>query len=372
MKKDFLFVNLQTLMDAKAIDGMASGKFTDMWGQQLEIKPEDLATYVLKTRMALQSTRDANGDVVGFPIDAMNHNHGEAAGWITDVQQVGGVVQIVPRWTEMGRQLVGSDQMRFFSPTIDIEAQVITGGSLTNWPASRTADHQILLRPVELSAQLETLPEMNLIERVEMVVEKAISGLAARLPGPNKPAPETEPDTTDLEVTDMDFANLTQEQKDTFLQQARAELTSGNPPAELQALIEQSAAVIATERIATEQRQAHVTELCSRLTGGTEAHPMGLPIPTDELAEFLTSLSPEAQAKAEGLLSRIHEAGLISFSERGSSRTQVGTAVMPPEMAVHLKSWIAAGQTIEEFFKANAVELGAMADYNLAEFAKEK
>jgi hypothetical protein len=372
MKKDFLFVNLQALMDAKWIDGMAAGAFTDMWGYEFEIKPEDLAEYVLKTRMALQSTRDAAGNVIGFPIDAMNHNRGEAAGWITDVQQLGGVVQIMPRWTELGRQLVASDQMRYFSPTIDLSAKVIMGGSLTNWPATRTADHQLLLSPVELSVQLETLPEMGLGQRIEMILDKAISGLAAKLPGVTKPdTGEPEPEQSNVEVVDMDFANLTQEQKDLFLSQARTELTSGTLPVEMQALVETRAAAIAEAQIATESRRVHIADLSASLTGGTDARPQGLPIPVDELAEFLTSLSPEAQAKAEGILSRIHEAGLIDFKEHGSSRVQTGIAVFPPEMAAQLTIWQAAGQTIEDFFKVNAVELGAMADYNLTEFIKE-
>jgi hypothetical protein len=368
MKKDFLFVNLQQLMDAKAIDGMASGKFTDMWGYEFEIKPEELPEFVLKTRMALQSTRDANGDVIGFPIDAMNHDHGEAAGWITDVQQLGGVVQITPRWTALGRELVGSDQMRYFSPTIDLIAKVIMGGSLTNWPATRTADHQLLLRPVELSSQLETLPEMGMLQRFEMIITKAISGI---IPGVNKPA-ET-PVISELEVVDMDFANLTAEQKETFLAQARTELTSGTLPVEMQAIVNQRAVELTALKVAEAARVSHIAELSSRLTGGTDANPRGLPIQSDELVEFLTSLSPEMQAKAESIFSRISESGLVDFKERGSSRVQTGTAILPPEMAEPLSKWIEEGLKIDEFFKANAAELGVQADYNLTEFlGKEK
>jgi len=326
---------------------------------------------VLKTRMALQSTRDAEGNVVGFPIDCMNHNHGQAAGWITDVAQLGGVIQIMPRWNETGRQLIASDTMRYFSPTIDTEAKVIMGGSLTNWPATRTRDHQIMLRPVELSTQLQSLPEMGFGERIELLLNRAVSGFFAK-PGQITPPVAESPRTESPTEVTMRFEDLPQEQRDLLLSQARTELASGTPPAELQALIEQRAGVIATERVAHEQRQAHITDLCSRLSGGTEARPLGLPIPADELAGFLTSLTPEAQAKAEGLLSRIVETGLVDFKERGSSRVQQGTAILPTEMAVQLRKWLEhKDNTIAEFFTVNAVELGAMSDYNLSEFIKE-
>ena len=371
MKKDFLFVDMEALLDAKAFDGMAAGQFTDMWGYDFEIKPEELNEYVLKTRMALQSTRDAEGNVVGFPIDCMNHNHGQAAGWITDVTQLGGVIQILPRWNEAGRQLIASDTMRYFSPTIDTEAKVIMGGSLTNWPATRTRDHQIMLRPVELSTQLQSLPEMGFGERIELLLNRAVSGFFAKPGQTIPPVAESSRTESPTEVT-MRFEDLPQEQRDLLLSQARTELASGTPPAELQALIEQRAGVIATERVAHEQRQAHITDLCSRLSGGTEARPLGLPIPADELAGFLTSLTPEAQAKAEGLLSRIVETGLVDFKERGSSRVQQGTAILPTEMAVQLRKWLEhKDNTIAEFFTVNAVELGAMSDYNLSEFIKE-
>ena len=368
MKKDFLFVNLQTLMDAKAIDGMAAGKFTDMRGLSFEIKPEDLPVIVMNTRMALQSTRDSNGDVIGFPIDGVNHKHEEAAGWITDVQLEGGVVQIVPRWNDLGRQLVGSDQMRYFSPTYDIEAKVLLGGSLTNWPASRTAEHQFLLRPVEMSVQLEAMPELSLIDRIEMIISNAMSGLAARLPGA-KPEPEMDTESTTMEASMFDIKDLTEDQRNAVLAQAMA---SGNPPAELQARIDAKAAELAQVQFAASQHKAHIAEFCASLTGGTKEHPLGLPIQNDELVEFLASLSPEQEAKAEGILSRIHEAGMISFTERGSSRIATGTKPLPPEIAAQLKDWLSHQLSIDEFFKANAVELGAMEDYNLAEYQKEK
>ena len=362
-KKDFLFVDLQAADITKPIDGMAAGVFTDMWGYEFEIKAEDLPEYVLKTNMALQSTRDSDGNIVGFPIDTMSHNHAEAAGWMLDAKQVGGTVQVMTRWNDHGRELISSDQMRYFSPTIDLEAKVIMGGSLTNWPATRTRDHQLLLRPVELSSQLQALDEISWMDRVDLIAKKVINGLATRLPDnkPNQPQEE-----------EMEWEKLTQEQKDELLGKARAELASGTLPVELQAQLEKRAGEIADEKMAVEKRSSHIAELTQRLTGGNDATPHGLPIPADELAELLTSLTPETQERVESVLGRIAEQGLIDFNEHGSSQVQSGTTPLPPEMARQLNIWLSKdGNTVEEFFKVNAVELGAMADYNLAEFHKE-
>jgi hypothetical protein len=368
IKKDFAFVDVSGLLDAKEIDGMAPGVFMPMFGGEVEFKPEEMPEYVMKTQAALESTRGSDGEIVGFPIDAMNHNNREAAGWLVGVRLEGLVIKIMPRWNGLGQDLIGSDLMRYFSPTVDPVAKVIMGGSLTNWPATRTKDHQLLLRPVELSNQLQTMPELGLIEKIEMAFENVVTRL---LPDKTKPAPIQEPDPTPTEETPMNFAELTQEQKEVFLSQARAELASGTPPVELQAFIEQRAANIAELRIAESARKTHISELCVRLTGGTNEHPTGLPIANDELAAFLASLDPDKQATAEALFSRIHDAGMISFSEKGSSRTQTGNQILPAEMAAPLNRWIAAGKTIEEFFKVNAAELGSMADYNLTEFVKE-
>jgi len=362
-KKDFLFVDLATVADiSKPFDCMAAGQFTDMWGYDFEIKAEDLP----------ESTRDSEGNVVGFPIDTMGHNHREAAGWILDVKQVGSIVQSSVRWNDLGRELIGSDQVRFFSPTIDIETRVIMGGSLTNWPATRTKDHQILLRPVELSEQLQALNDVSFLERVEMIVNKAISGLSR----PGNP-PATTPDitlhprqggVTEEDMT-LELEKLTPEQRTTLL---RSALAAGALPAEMQAQIETRATELANVKLSAEKRQTHIAEFTARVAGGTAEKPVGLPIPADDLAKFMAALTPEAQEQLETILTRIVDSGMVDFKEHGSSLTQTGNAVLPPEIAVQLKKWMEIkGNSIDEFFTVNAVELGAMADYNLSEF-KEK
>ena len=58
------------------IDGMAAGAFTTMWGNEIEIKPEDLSSYVVNTQANLQATEDKDGNLVGLPIDDWGHSMG--------------------------------------------------------------------------------------------------------------------------------------------------------------------------------------------------------------------------------------------------------------------------------------------------------
>jgi len=166
--KFFLFSQLATA-DEKPFDCMAAGDFVDMYGRATVIKREDLATFVVNTQRNIAATRAEGGEVVGLPIDWMNHNHGEAAGWIVDVALAGDgrdVILCTPRWNEMGRELIGKDTVRYFSPEFDPRAKCIVGGSLTNWPATRTREQKILLRPIALSQLSAIQVDESLDERV--------------------------------------------------------------------------------------------------------------------------------------------------------------------------------------------------------------
>ena len=154
--KNLFFAKLES-SETKPFDGMSAGKFTDMYGRKAVFKPKELADYVAATKKVIESTRTPAGEIVGLPIDSMNHNKGEAAGWIVDVELADkrDVILFTPKWNELGKELISSGRMRMFSPTVDISAKTIDGGSLTNWPASvdnKTNEH--LLAPIELSAQL--------------------------------------------------------------------------------------------------------------------------------------------------------------------------------------------------------------------------
>lgn len=167
-----LFLSKLAADPAQPFDGMAAGDFVDMYGRPARIPRDDLAAYVVNTQANILATADASGAVVGLPIDWMNHNHGEAAGWITGVSLAEGrdVILFAPRWNELGRALIESDAVRYFSPEFDPRAKVIMGGSLTNWPATRTREQKILLRPIALSQALSSVSiDESLDERIANV-----------------------------------------------------------------------------------------------------------------------------------------------------------------------------------------------------------
>jgi hypothetical protein len=164
---DFLFTELG---DPKPFEGMAAGKFTDMSGQTVEIKSSDLPKIVEHTKASIESTRTESGEIVGLPIDPDGHNHAGGAGWIVDVSldSSGTKIKFIPKWTEVGLKLIKDNIRRFFSVSLDLANKVILGGSLTNWPATRTKEGKILLRPIELSIAMFAIDE-SLSEKLQSI-----------------------------------------------------------------------------------------------------------------------------------------------------------------------------------------------------------
>jgi len=163
--KQFQFIDMTGEVDlpGKPFDGVAPGEFEDMYGRDVVIKEADLQKYVDNTKQAIEFLRSESGGVLGLPIDAQNHDKGDAAGWITDVflaevdkpdGKKMNVIRFVARWTEVGKELISKGIRKLFSPTLDLKNKVILGGSLTNWPASRDGKQNVLLRPVEMSSVL--------------------------------------------------------------------------------------------------------------------------------------------------------------------------------------------------------------------------
>jgi hypothetical protein len=141
----------------RPFEAFTHGTFTDMRGRKIEVTKEQLKTLVENTRNYLASLVNSQGEPVGLPIDCSNHDHGDAAGWIVGVELVNDVVQLIPKWTELGIEKLTKGIVKLFSASIDLEKMVIVGGSLTNWPAVKG------LKPVELSG-ISGLFEMHMFE----------------------------------------------------------------------------------------------------------------------------------------------------------------------------------------------------------------
>lgn len=144
------YVDMAQLTSGKDFDAMVAGSFVDMLGRKVVFKADDLATYVKNTQIAIDATKTESGELVGLPIDAKGHDKGDGAGWIVGISLIDGKVRVTPKWTEVGHELIAKGIRRFFSPTVDVLNKVILGGSLTNWPATRSKKGVVLLRPVEL------------------------------------------------------------------------------------------------------------------------------------------------------------------------------------------------------------------------------
>ena len=120
-KSNVLFVELAgPLTDGKPFDAFAPGAFKDMLGRPVEFKAGELSDYVANTQAAIEATRSESGDVAGLPIDAMNHDKGNAAGWIVGAELVDKIIRANVKWTELGRELISKGLQKFFSATVDI------------------------------------------------------------------------------------------------------------------------------------------------------------------------------------------------------------------------------------------------------------
>jgi hypothetical protein len=236
---------------------------------------------------------------------------------------------------------------------VDTENKTILGGSLTNWPASRNAKGQILLRPVELSQSIK-----------EIDMEKTLMQILAELPGKVAEAVRGEkPQATPASPTPAAPAELEAE-----LSPQLKELL--NTPEAIEELGKQ-AQEIARNAIHAEKRKAHVVHFASKLAGGTPENPYGLKVNPNEVVALLLSL-PERQALAVEKILEGALKGAVNFSVRGVDGSGfIQKPELPAEVKRYLKIWVDAGKPISEFFAVN-LELGNPEDYNLAEFAKKE
>jgi len=145
------------LTTGKPFAGFAVGKFVDMWGRKVETKDKDIPKYIENTIERIESLKTKGH--AGLPIDTRLHDHAEAAGWITSAEigevldSKGSVVKAIMfavEWTKIGVELIKDKIMANFSATFDTKNFVISGGSLTNWPATKDSYGVPLLDAIEL------------------------------------------------------------------------------------------------------------------------------------------------------------------------------------------------------------------------------
>ena len=360
--KDFVFFDLSTLPIAELdgiskMDGMAAGTFISMWGDEVTFTPEELPDYIKNTQRVLNSTKDSGGQIVGLPIDQDAHDHAGGAGWIVglELDEARSVIIFSVNWTEIGRDLVRKNIRRFFSPSVDIVNKVILGGSLTNYPASRNAKGQILLRPIELSQSLKELDMPNILEQLQEMLDKARGKpTETPAPSPTPAAPPATPPETDLSnVVNPSLASL-----------------STDPAAveKMDATVQE----IVKQRVNAEMRKSHTERFVADLIGGTKSKPYGFAIRSKDLIAWMLSLS-DAQAKfAERLLSEMRNKA-IDFAEHGFDNSDgfMQLPTLPEKILPLARDWMKTpGNTIQRFFDTNP-ELGGIDKYNVKEFTQQ-
>src|SRR3972149_2830873 len=172
-RSNFIFTQLSinNLTPGRPFDGLTIVETHDMNGRPVKVEQAGLIAYLTNTLAAIAATKSATGEIVGLPIDAGatgDHDKGDAGGWIVGAELVDNVLQLIPKWTELGVELITKSIRRFFSATVDVENKVILGGTLTNWPAVRDAQGKMLLKPIELSKSLYELAEAAQMDQAMM------------------------------------------------------------------------------------------------------------------------------------------------------------------------------------------------------------
>jgi hypothetical protein len=363
----------------KPFDALAPGTFTDMHGRKVTLDESDFSTIVGNTMAAIQSTETESGKIVGLPIDKLNHEKGDAAGWIVSAELVGNKIRLTPRWNPVGVELIRNEVVRRFSATLSLAKKVILGGSLVNWPALVTEEGISQLRPIELAqpGQDGDVAEQdfsthednkmddgtkNLIsETVQAQVGDSIRAALQELKAsdPQSAAPTASAGTPDAASNIMDFLEMhgatdaiVQEFKGALLRQydAMRDRASQEAQAMLRSL----------------RREQTITEFSTRVTTGSDKTPYGIPASIEDLKGWLMSLDNAQLDFAMKLLDSIQKNGLITFAEFGHDKTVQGTEELPLEVARALD----AGALTVSDLSSDILELGDLSRYNLSRWSK--
>lgn len=341
------------------IDGLAAGVFEPMYGGSVEIKKEDLAVWVANTNEALESTATKSGRLQGFPIDTLNHDHGIAAAWIKGVRlhESGEKVVLACTFTEKGRQLITEELVAYFSPSIDTEAKVIYGGSLTNYPASRTRTHKIQLTPVELSSgeafglryeELTPSWASQLIEAVGELLGLHKSVTDSAQPGADQDNGEPDSDDQAADKIQLEVKSMATLKDLMSTDEGRQELS-----AYVQSQIE-------SDRSQRERRAK-----IESLSGDIAELQLG-----DGFSEFAQALDDQQFAYIEAMISRVKTQRSADkadrFDELGHDKAMTTRLELPEFYAAQLESGqLSIADLSNPLFKA---DIGDLSQYDLSKW----
>lgn len=305
----------------------AGENFTDMSGRIIAFEAADIPTYATNTARAIAAIRRKK--MPGLPIDARQHDKGEAAGWIVGVRvgEVDGLaaLEFTTDWTALGVELISQRVMTNFSPTVDVANKTVRGGSLTNWPATVDGSNNPIFPAIELS---------------EVSMTKSVPDVGVAPP---------------VEIGDVIDLAAVSEQTKTDLRDYAAKVLQA---ARTQALAEAKLA------FADMQRQAELAEFCQMVTTGTPQNPRVLPVAVAELSQFARQLSPEQAATFKALIQKIWEAGTVSTATVGHGGQRAHKTELPAAIAESLKS----GRLKVTDLSNPILNLGDLSVYDLTQY----
>lgn len=350
----------------KPFDGMSHGTFTSMWGNVVKISKSSLKNFTENTKRLLESTRGESGEIVGIAIDTRNHERGDSAGFVVAVElsDDGEIVRFTPKWNDVGRALISENKLRYFSPTLDMENEVIVGGSLTNYPATRAKNGDHILRPIELAqahnlmyrsdempankktAEGAPVGALNLTEeQLTALISKAVQAeLAANPPAP---VPGDKPEGDKPEGFNVDDV-IEKIRGELVIDKAGGMLDMESVRKSMYGTIRsaleleykklQDNAASMLEAMMQESRtRTHVADFARRVTGGTEDNPNGLPVDFERLESVLLKVEDAGvRAELEAIFDGVWKNGLTEFEELGTGGGRGAKKKLPEYYAAKL------------------------------------
>lgn len=342
-------------MNASTVEFLRIGTFVDARGKKVEINDERLQALIANFEQG------AAGQEV--PIDIL-HKREEAAGWVQGIQRVGDKLIASVAWNDLGARLVADKVYRYLSATIDLTRNVLRSISLVNFPAVKG------LAPVELAEadffvalnSAETVPPTQLLDTPDhtaVVVEltSEVLDMTDEIKTEVVAAPVTAVQPTPAPAQTM----LSENELTGLRKQMEAEIKA-TLLSEFNKL-EQEKARMMTELMEQVREERSTAEFSQHVTSdGRNA----LPFTADEVKDLLANLPKQHRAAVKDALQRIYDNGTVDFTERGTAKGGAPKRIAP-DLAQALRNFIRSGGTVATFFEANT-ELGAMKDYDLAEF----
>lgn len=343
--KEFLFAEFQ---DEQPVEFLRTGTFADAMGSEVDIT-EDL----LDALVANFEAGEARQDV---PID-VDHERGEAAGWVERVWKEGDKLLAAVRWNELGAELVEGEVYRYLSATIDMGRKLLKSISLVNFPAVKG------LRPVQLSEGWVTVGyQPGFIERVV----EAVRGVFLSEEEVGIEVDEKQGMGVGSESDDKEDVNMADE-KD-VREEIRAELREEVRAEEETRLAEMKAearAEVEAELKAEMEREKELVEFAEGVCEGE----VGLSTRPDDLVELMETMDEEQLASFKEVI----EAKVVDFTEHGSSRKgNVELTELPSGYKRMLETWTDAGHPLKEWFEIQSDIVGDMDQYDLSEFVDEE